>query len=448
MKSTILFLATFLFLNIISFSQSTIIIKSEPIVSVFLDNDFKGITNSKLDSFIIKDVSFGEHIIKVSKDGYLPVEQKINIINDEFNYIVEPFTNKVTDEITIVKQDIIEIYDIEEEVEDSPIFTIVEEMPIFMPHKCKSKEKGDGELQKYIAKHVVYPKEALRDSIQGKVYVEFVVNTIGKVTNAKIVRGIAPILDKEALVVIRSLPDFSHGLQRGKSVRVKYTVPIVFCVKASLSTLNIICEPDVLVALDHKARGRTNSEIGGLIIENISFGEHILTLNKDSFIPVSVKINVASKELKYIAEPFNMRIPNEVIEITNSIMDTINIEKFKESMDYGDAVFTIVEEMPIFMPSKCKTVKESRLEMNKYIAKYTKYPRLAREDGIQGKVYVDFIVNKKGKVTNVKIVRGIHPLLNKEAIRLINSLPDFLPGKQRGKPVRVKYTLPVIFRLG
>ena len=82
-----------------------------------------------------------------------------------------------------------------------------------------------------------------------------------------------------------------------------------------------------------------------------------------------------------------------------------------------------------------------------YIAKSIKYPESAAENGIQGKVIVSFIVEADGKVTNVKVVRGIDPALDQEAVRVIESSPKWQPGKQRGKPVRVNLTFPVVFKL-
>ena len=82
-----------------------------------------------------------------------------------------------------------------------------------------------------------------------------------------------------------------------------------------------------------------------------------------------------------------------------------------------------------------------------YIAKSIKYPVVAQENGIQGRVTCTFVVNKDGTIVDAQVVRGIDPALDKEALRVINSMPKWKPGKQRGKPVRVKFTLPVTFRL-
>jgi protein TonB len=87
------------------------------------------------------------------------------------------------------------------------------------------------------------------------------------------------------------------------------------------------------------------------------------------------------------------------------------------------------------------------LELQKWIARAVKYPVIAQENGITGRVYVGFVVNKVGAIENVKIMRGVDPSLDKEAVRVINKMPKWKPGKQRGKAVKVSYTVPINFQL-
>jgi protein TonB len=82
-----------------------------------------------------------------------------------------------------------------------------------------------------------------------------------------------------------------------------------------------------------------------------------------------------------------------------------------------------------------------------YLQKNLKYPAQAQENNIQGRVMVQFVVNKDGSIVEPKIIRPVDPSLDKEAIRVVSSMPKWTPGKQRGKNVRVRFTLPVTFRL-
>jgi protein TonB len=83
----------------------------------------------------------------------------------------------------------------------------------------------------------------------------------------------------------------------------------------------------------------------------------------------------------------------------------------------------------------------------KYLGKELRYPMIMREMNIQGKIYVQFVVSKSGKVTQVKIARGLHPAGDEEAIRVVEKMPNWIPGKQNGVPVAVNYILPITFTL-
>ena len=102
-------------------------------------------------------------------------------------------------------------------------------------------------------------------------------------------------------------------------------------------------------------------------------------------------------------------------------------------------IFEVVENMPDFPGGQAALMQ--------YLAKNIKYPTIAQENGTQGRVIVQFVVNKDGSIVDAKVVRSVDPYLDKEALRVINTMPKWKPGKQRGKPVRVKYTVPVTFRL-
>ena len=115
------------------------------------------------------------------------------------------------------------------------------------------------------------------------------------------------------------------------------------------------------------------------------------------------------------------------------------IEHVADFGEYGEEntgeseIFQVVEDMPSFPGGN----------VSKWIAKNVKYPVLAMENGIQGKVFIQFVIERDGSITDVKVVRGVDASLDKEAVRVVQSMPKWKPGKQRGKPVRVAYTLPI-----
>ncbi|KOH45052.1 energy transducer TonB [Sunxiuqinia dokdonensis] len=152
--------------------------------------------------------------------------------------------------------------------------------------------------------------------------------------------------------------------------------------------------------------------------------------------------------------------PPKVVEVLNIVDDETEIEdeleiedtdideetaievapviQEEEEADEGQ-VFFIVEDMPEFPGGE--------LALRKFIANSIKYPVIAQENGIQGKVYVNFVVDTDGSITNARIARGVDNSLDKEALRVVNTLPKWKPGQQRGKPVKVSYTVPINFVL-
>ena len=116
------------------------------------------------------------------------------------------------------------------------------------------------------------------------------------------------------------------------------------------------------------------------------------------------------------------------------------VEEVKEEEEDEQVVFVVVETMPEF-PGGTQA-------LFKYLSENVKYPVIAQENGIQGRVICQFTVNKDGSIVDVEVVRsGGDASLDKEAVRVIKSMPKWSPGKQRGKAVRVKYTVPVNFKL-
>ena len=199
------------------------------------------------------------------------------------------------------------------------------------------------EFRKWVQKNVIYPATAKAKGISGKVFVQYAINTTGEVVDVKVVRSANPLLDEEAVRVVKSSPKWEPAKQRGTIVKQQFTIPIAF----------------------------------------------------------------------------------------------VNDEQ--KSQQSGEQVFTVVEQMPVF-PGGDKAFGE-------FIGKEIKYPDDAKKAGTQGKVIVTFVINKEGNVVNPKIIRGVSPSIDKEALRVISSSPKWTPGKQGGKNVDVQFTLPIAFGL-
>ncbi len=109
------------------------------------------------------------------------------------------------------------------------------------------------------------------------------------------------------------------------------------------------------------------------------------------------------------------------------------------SVTIESKVFTFVEQMPEFPGGEAALVK--------FLQQNIQYPQMERDNDIQGRVFMRFVVMEDGRVDSVKVMRPISPGLDKEATRVLKLMPNFIPGKQQGKPVRVYYTLPIVFKL-
>ncbi len=111
----------------------------------------------------------------------------------------------------------------------------------------------------------------------------------------------------------------------------------------------------------------------------------------------------------------------------------------EEEEEAAQQIFTVVEKQPEYPGGTA--------ELFKYLSKAIKYPVIAQENGIQGRVVCSFVVNRDGSIVDIQVMRGVDPSLDKEAVRVISEMPKWKPGEQRGKPVRVRFILPVQFRL-
>jgi protein TonB len=128
----------------------------------------------------------------------------------------------------------------------------------------------------------------------------------------------------------------------------------------------------------------------------------------------------------------------EVTQDTKVEEIVVKVEEPKE--EETDQIFTIVEESA--------APKGGMAAFYKYVSDKMKYPPQARRMGIDGKVFVEFVINKDGSISDVKAVKGIGAGCDEEAVRVVQSAPAWSPGKQRGKPVKQRMVLPITFKLG
>ena len=144
-------------------------------------------------------------------------------------------------------------------------------------------------------------------------------------------------------------------------------------------------------------------------------------------------------------------VEETVIESTETDQEEIvEVEVLEEEFEDVDVPFAIIEDVPIY--PGCENVPKSKRrdcfqeQINKHIRRNFRYPEIAQEMGIQGRVFVSFIISKDGTISNIR-KRGPDKNLEREAERIISKLPKMTPGKQRGRAVRVPFSIPITFRL-
>ncbi len=194
------------------------------------------------------------------------------------------------------------------------------------------------------------------------------------------------------------------------------------------------------LAFEHKNYDKREID-SSLLNREIAVDEEMVEITKqEEQKPQPVEVPKQTTQLEIVQDDVEV----EDIEINaevdqTEVLDDYVAPEIEEEEVVEQEIFQIVEEMPAYPGGDQKLME--------YIAKNIKYPQIARESGIQGRVFVGFVVEPDGSVSNVKLLRGIGGGCDEEAMRVIKSMPKWKPGKQRGKAVRVSYQIPVNFRL-
>ena len=194
------------------------------------------------------------------------------------------------------------------------------------------------------------------------------------------------------------------------------------------------------MAFEHKSYDKREID-PSLINREVVIDEEMVEITKqEEQKPQPVEVPKQTTQLEIV----NDDVETEDLNINADVQQDEVIEEYVahevvEEEVVEQEIFQIVEEMPSFPGGEGKLME--------YVAKNIKYPQIARETGIQGRVFVGFVVEPDGSISNVKLLRGIGGGCDEEAMRVIKSLPKWKPGKQRGKAVRVSYQIPVFFKL-
>ena len=194
------------------------------------------------------------------------------------------------------------------------------------------------------------------------------------------------------------------------------------------------------LAFEHKSYDKREIDPSLLRTAKVVEEEMVDITKQEEQKPQPVEVPKQTTQLEIVqddVEVDDIEINAEVEQ--NEVIEEYVAPEIEEEEVVEQEIFQIVEEMPSFPGGEQKLLE--------YVAKNTKYPQIARESGIQGRVFIGFVVETDGSISNVKVLRGIGGGCDEEAVRVIKSLPKWKPGKQRGKAVRVSYQIPVNFKL-
>lgn len=184
-----------------------------------------------------------------------------------------------------------------------------------------------------------------------------------------------------------------------------------------------------------------NSEI--IEAPAVMFEEEIIpiTMQEKPVAPMPAEAKTITEVIEIVED--DAEIEETIIASTDDMGEVVEIKDIENVVvaepEKEEEIFQVVENMPEFPGGMA--------ELMKYLQKNIKYPTISQENGVQGRVIVQFVVNRDGSIVDPVVLKSVDPYLDKEALRVVKAMPKWKPGEQRGKPVRVKFTLPVQFRL-
>ena len=365
----------------------------------------------------------------------LPLKFNLEVINSEqidTGFILKPFPeaaqNKLIEQYGKVAHNgvlLLKTYDIMNLHNDTSKCKIVYNGYTYKDvSKVPQFPGGDIALMNYLAQHIKYPIIDLENGHQGKVIVQFIIDRSGKVKDPKVVTSVSPGLDREAVRVLSQIPDWIPGEINGKKENIYYTLPIVFKIEGEPSRHSSNVKFDSLqIVLD------------GQILP-MSFKSKWLNFSK--LTSLNTIVPKKEKEKKELIEKYGPAAANGVIIAISKKENPVSKAEVRLEKDsLGNIIYDVVEKMPEYQGGD--------VELMNFLKKNLIYPEAEKNKNIQGHVIVFFVVNTLGKIEQAKVLRSLSPECDKEALRVINLMTNWIPGKQNGVPVSVRYTLPIKF---
>ena len=317
---------------------------------------------------------------------------------------------------------------------------------------------GTEQLIKFLSENIKYPVECEKQGIQGRVVLLIVIDKDGSVKDIKVAKSVHPLLDAEAVRVASSMPHWQPATKDGQPVRIRYSLPITFSLNNATTEKGKGSEK-----VGQASRDRDATYPGGL--------EAIRKyLDKNFVRPLECSDIEGNMEVAFIVDEEGKV---SMVEVTKSLHPKLdkaltqvfmNMPKWQPAMRDGKP-----RQMRFTMPlhyfqhiglvdgeevydekGQLVTMPQfpgGKEKLREFLSKNVKYPVECEASGITGRVVVGFVVEKDGKVTQVKLDRSSDPAFNMEAYKVMKKMPRWIPGKVGDEPITVKYKLPITFRL-
>ncbi|WP_020535841.1 energy transducer TonB [Lewinella cohaerens] len=330
------------------------------------------------------------------------------------------------------------------------IFMVVEQMPEFpgceeMTDKQERKQCSQEALLAYVYSNLVYPEKARENRQEGMAVVTFIVAKDGSLENIKVVRDPGAGLGDAAAMVIHKMNKenirWNPGTQRGRSVAVRFNLPVRF-------------------KLD-KEEIPTPEEEEEAVEEEMEITVADIAPSREMLQQSPVAREWRDEEVTEDAPP-----PPPLPVVEAEIEEDLPVVEADKNYppppppparEQAAEIFKVVENMPRYMQADCESLatrsekKECAQEaMLSAIYDNLQYPAIAKENGVEGTTVVTFVVEKDGSLSNIRLIRDIGAGCGQEAVRLVEQMSapgKWVPGKQRGRAVKVQFNLPVKFRL-
>lgn len=284
---------------------------------------------------------------------------------------------------------------------------------------------GNAARIEFIQQNIRYPEDAQRNKLEGKVNIQFVVNSVGQIIQSKVVKKLSPSLDEEALRIINLFPRWIPGELNGKKVPTYRIMQVAF-------------------------KYTPNDDA----VENWQITDSTLIVIDSIKLPLKFNLEVINNEqidTGFILKPYPAAALNKLIEqYGQTARNGVLLLKTYDHPDYkNDTLNTKIRNKVngISEVNKGPQFPGGDEALMNYIGKKLKYPIIELENGHQGKVTVRFVIDSNGKINDPIVAKSVSPLLDKEALRIISEMPDWIPAEINGIKTKVEYSLPINFRI-